>query len=77
MNPMEKMMQEEKKKLKREILDLFDSFKRDDFLLELREIGYDTLKELGSIYSYSISLEIDNDVIYVYLDDKLSLRYNY
>lgn len=77
MNPMEKMMQEEKKNLKREILDLFDSFNRDDFLLELKEMGYDVLKDLGNIYSYSIALEIDNDVIYVYLDDKLSLRYNY
>lgn len=77
MNAMEKMMIEEKKILKEEILKLFNSLNKDNFLSELDEIGFEELKKLGSIHSYKIDLEIDSDVIYVYLDNKVSLRYKY
>lgn len=77
MNQMEKMMYQEKQILKGKIINLFNDLNKDNFLSELEAIGFDKLKEYGSIHSYKIDLEIDSDVIYVYLDNKLSLRYNY
>lgn len=75
MNPMKKMMLEEKKQLKTEILELFNSLDKKNFLKELEDIGKPKLKELGTIHSFAIKLGIYENEIYVYLDDKPSLRY--
>lgn len=75
MNPMEKMMLEEKKQLKNEIIELFDSLNRDNFIEELENIAYTKLETLGIIHSYSIDLDVDDDIIYVYIDGQLSLNY--
>lgn len=75
MNPMEKMMLEEKKLLKEKIIKLFDSFSRENFTEALEEVGYSKLQEYGTIHSYSIDLDIDDNDIYVYIDNELSLVY--
>lgn len=77
MNPMKKMMLEEKETLKNEILELFNSFNKDTFLEELNEKGFSKLKELGILYSFSIKLGVYKNEIYVYIDDKVSLRYSF
>lgn len=77
MNPMEKMMLEEKNILKEKILKLFDSLNKDNFIEEVKTTGCNRLRELGSIHSYSIDLEFYDTVIFIYLDGKLSLKYEF
>ena len=77
MNPMKKMMLEEKETLKKEILELFNSFNKGTFLEELNEKGIAKLEELGILHSFNIKLGIYENEIYVYIDDKPYLRYSF
>lgn len=77
MNPMEKMMMKEKEALKKEILELLNSFNKGAFLEELNKKGASKLEELGTRYSFNIKLGVYENELYVYIDDKPSLRYSF
>jgi len=72
-----KMREEDKRNLKLSIIDLFDSLNKQNFITELKEVAFDKLNELSSLYSYAISVEYDKYMVMVYIDEKLSLAYEY
>lgn len=72
-----KMREEDKRNLKSAIIDLFDSLNKANFLTELKAIAYDKLKELSVMYSYAVNIKYDKYMVIVYIDDKLSLTYEY
>ena len=71
-----KMREEDKRNLKSSIIDLFDSLNKENFITELKSIGFEKLKELSSLYSYKIDIEYDKFMVMIYID-KLTLTYEY
>lgn len=74
-NNIDKMIKEDTKKLKQELIKLFDSFNKNSFIDEFMK-NRETIINKGIIYSKKISIERFKSYIMVYIDDSF-FRYDF